>query len=89
MFLNNVKIGEVKAQISRLIKSQRKKSKLSQQELADLLDISRITVQNIELGKNYTIDILFKILQYFDLLRDLNEMILNYVDEREDLKSLY
>jgi len=89
MFLNNVKIGDVKAQISRLLKSQRKKNKLSQQELADLLDLSRITIQNVESGKNYTIDTLFKVLQYFDLLRDLNEMILEYVEERENLKSLY
>ncbi|MCF8415610.1 MAG: helix-turn-helix transcriptional regulator [Crocinitomicaceae bacterium] len=36
-------------------KSYREQQKLSQQELAEQLQLSRITIQNLESGKNFTI----------------------------------
>ena len=48
MFTGNLKIKDVKSEIGQLVKSLRKKQKLSQQELAEQLDLSRITIQNLE-----------------------------------------
>ena len=48
MFTNNLKIKDVKSEIAQLVKSYRKQQKLSQQELADQLELSRITIQNLE-----------------------------------------
>jgi transcriptional regulator with XRE-family HTH domain len=56
MFTKNLKIKDVKSEIGQLVKSLRKKQKLSQQELAEQLDLSRITIQNLESGKNFTIE---------------------------------
>ena len=56
MLAGNLKIKDVKTEIGQLVKSLHKKQKLSQQELAEQLDLSRITIQNLESGKNFTID---------------------------------
>ena len=56
MLAGNLKIKDVKTEIGKLVKSLHKKQKLSQQELAEQLDLSRITIQNLESGKNFTID---------------------------------
>ena len=87
--LNNVKIIDVKLQIGALIKAQRKSNNISQQKLANMLDLSRITIQNLESGKNFTIDTLFKALQYFDMLTGLHQAISSYSEEQENLESLY
>ena len=58
MFTRNLKIKDVKLEIGQLIKSYRKQQKLSQQDLAAQLELSRITIQNLESGKNFTIDTL-------------------------------
>ena len=49
MFTGNLKINDVKSEIAQLVKSYRKQQKLTQQELADQLELSRITIQNLEL----------------------------------------
>ncbi len=71
-----VKIKDVKQEIGLLIKSLRKQRGISQQELADTLDVSRTTIQNLELGKNFTINTVLKIFQEFGLLEKLMEQIL-------------
>jgi len=86
---NDVKIKDVKLLIGGLIKTLRKQNKITQIELAEILDISRITVQNVEKGKNYTIDTLLKILQHFDLLFMLQEEITKFTEDNKDVKSLY
>lgn len=84
-----VKIKDVKLSFGQSIKTLRKKNKISQEELANQLDLSRITIQNLESGKNFTIDTLLKVLQHFDLLKDLNTTILNYQRDNESVQSLY
>lgn len=84
-----IKIKDIKEQIGLLTRTLRKQHQLTQQELADLLDVSRLTIQNIEAGKNFTIDNLLKIVQHFDLLSDLNQQIENYHQAQLDAKSLY
>lgn len=62
MFIKNIKIKDIKLEIGQLVKSFRKRDKISQEELAEKLNLSRITIQNLEAGKNFTIDTLLKVL---------------------------
>lgn len=89
MFIDNLKIKDIRLEMSQLIKTLRKRDKLSQQELAEKLGLSRITIQNLEAGKNSTIDTLLKVLQHFELLGSLNELFKEKRNENENLESLY
>jgi transcriptional regulator with XRE-family HTH domain len=89
MFESNLKIKDVKSEIGQLVKSYRKGEKLSMQELAERLELSRITIQNLESGKNFTIDTLLKVLQYFDMLAALNDFVKGKRSENEEVESLY
>ena len=89
MFTGNIKIKDVKAEIGQLAKSYRKKQKLSQQDLADQLGLSRLTIQNIESGKNFNIDTLLKVLNHFNLLTALNQFLIEKRNENEQFTSLY
>ena len=89
MLFGNIKIKDVKIELGALVKTLRKRDKLSQQELGDLLDLSRITIQNLEGGKNFTIDTLLKVVQHFDLLTNVHQEISNYRTTQEDIEPLY
>ena len=89
MFESNLKIKDVKSEIGQLVKSYRKGEKLSMQELAEKLELSRITIQNLEAGKNFTIDTLLKVLQYFDTLAEFNDFVKGKRSENEEVESLY
>ncbi len=89
MFTGNLKIKDVKSEIGHLIKSYRKQQKLSQQDLAEQLELSRITIQNLESGKNFTIDTLLKVFNHFDALVGFNQFLMDKRNETEQLTSLY
>jgi transcriptional regulator with XRE-family HTH domain len=89
MFTGNLKIKDVKSEIAQLVKSYRKQQKLSQQVLADQLELSRITIQNLESGKNFTIDTLLKVFNHFDVLVGFNQFLMDKRNETEQLTSLY
>jgi transcriptional regulator with XRE-family HTH domain len=89
MFTENLKINDVKSEFGQLVKSLRKKHKLSQQELAERLDLSRITIQNLESGKNFTIDTLLKVFNHFDAMVGLNQFLIDKRNENEQMTSLY
>lgn len=89
MFIGNLKIKDVKLEIAQLVKSYRKQQKLTQQELADQLELSRITIQNLESGKNFTIDTLLKVFNHFDVLVGFNQFLMDKRNETEQLTSLY
>lgn len=89
MFFESVKIKDVKSEIGQLVKSHRKREKLSRQDLAEKLHISRITIQNLESGKNFTIDTLLKVLQYFDLMSAFNDFLKGKRNENDNVESLY
>ena len=65
-------IKDIKIQIGQYVRQKRKQSGITQDELGTMLGLSRITIQNLESGKNFTIDTLLKILQHFGLLTELN-----------------
>ncbi|TXE04755.1 helix-turn-helix transcriptional regulator [Algoriphagus aquimarinus] len=84
---NNV--SGIKNEIGTLLRKMRKTNSLSQQQLADLLNLSRITIQNVESGKNFTIDVLLLILQHFNELDSFNTYIKVKSEEYDNLDSLY
>jgi transcriptional regulator with XRE-family HTH domain len=86
--LSFITIKDCKLKIGEWCKMKRKSEKLSQNELAELLDISRITIQKLEAGKNITLDNLLKIMNHFD---DLNKLYAPFDDDikNNNIMSLY
>lgn len=89
MLGNVVKVKDVKLAIGKLVKMLRKNERISQQDLADKLSLSRITIQNLEAGKNFTIDTLLVVVSHFDKLTDLHELLESQISENENVVSLY
>lgn len=85
----SIEIKDVKKEIGQLIKLLRKSRKLSQKDLANSLDVSRTTIQNLELGRNSTIDTLLKVLKEMEVLEQLNYEIVNSKKQLKNTKSLY
>ena len=83
-----IKITDVKNQLVELTLSLRSKHGLSQEQLADKIGVSRITIQNLESAKNVTLDTLLKVLHYFDLLEKLHLFLKNETDS-STIPSLY
>ena len=83
-----VTVKSVKDKIGLLCKTQRKKKGLSREELAEALVISKTTIQNVENGKNATLDTVLKIAYHFDLLSE----VMNALEQFDDTNipdSLY
>jgi transcriptional regulator with XRE-family HTH domain len=72
MLFEIVTIKDVKLSIGKICREKREAQKLSRDELATLLNLSRNTIQNIEMGKNSTIDNLLKVAYHFDLLNEIH-----------------
>jgi transcriptional regulator with XRE-family HTH domain len=89
MIFSTVRVSDVKVEIGMLIRKMRTNRKLTQEELANQLNLSRITIQNIERGKNFTIDTCLLIFQYFDELESFSEFIKSKIDDYGELKSIY
>lgn len=88
MLFETLTIKDVKTDLGKWVKVVRKKQNLSQDQLADLLNMSRITIQNLEAGKNITIDTLLKVFQYFDALEKFNDFVQQEI-KNDSYKSLY
>ncbi|NQW43001.1 MAG: helix-turn-helix transcriptional regulator [Bacteroidetes bacterium] len=88
MIFYTLNLNDAKENLSLLIKDLRKKNKLSQSELAEKLNVSRITIQNMEAANNITIDNFLKVLQYFHLLEKFNSLLKDEI-ENTQIKSLY
>jgi transcriptional regulator with XRE-family HTH domain len=88
MLFRPTTIKDVKNQTAALARSLRKNKGLSQEQLAEALGLSRITIQNLEAGKNTTLETLLKVLQYFDTLDKFNQFIENNIEDNS-WNSLY
>jgi len=62
---------------------------LSQTALAESLDVSRTTIQNLELGRNFTIDTILKVLKEVDMLDQFNSELSQAKNQVIQTKSLY
>lgn len=83
-----VKVSDVRLQIGQHLRALRKRQRMSQQELADLIGVSRVTVYNIESGKNANIDTWLLILEHFDALAEFSHFMVQQNDAI-DTGSLY
>ncbi len=81
MLFETLKIKDVKTDLGKWVKVMRKNQNLSQHQLADLLNMSRITIQNLEAGKNITIDTLLKVFQHFDALEKFSHFVQVEINE--------
>lgn len=86
--IDAVTIKDVKLQLGAVCKQKRQSYEMSQEELAEALDISRYTIQKFESGKNATLDTVLKITNHFDLLNDLYQALKN-IEKSNDISSLY
>lgn len=86
--IDAVTIKDVKLQLAELCKQKRQSYEISQEELADALDISRYTIQKFENGKNATLDTVLKIANHFDLLSNLYQALKD-IENSNDINSLY
>lgn len=86
--LDIITVKDVKIKLGSLVKLLRKREGLTQVQLAEKLALSRITIQNLEAGKNATTDTLLKVLQYYDLLIGLSTVIDNEI-KNNSYESLY
>ncbi|MET0759786.1 MAG: helix-turn-helix transcriptional regulator [Flavobacterium sp.] len=86
--LDSITIREVKLKIGQVFMKKRKDYELSRDELAEALGMSRATIQNIENGKNTTLDNILKVANHFNLLESIYKAI-DEVDNTNDNISLY
>ena len=86
---DTVEIKDIKRELGTLVKALRKQRGLSQTQLAESLDVSRTTIQNLEMGKNFTMDTILKVMKEMDLLTQLNSEILQAKRHIANSKSLY
>jgi len=86
---DTVEIKDVKKEIGLLIKAMRRQRGISQTRLAKSLDLSRTTIQNLEIGKNFTVDTILKILKEMDLLEQLHSEISQAKKHVVNSKSMY
>lgn len=83
------KVSDVKKEMGHLIKKMRASRRLTQAELAAALNLSRITIQNIERGNNFTMDTFLLILQYFNEMESFSDYIRSKTDDYNQMKSIY
>jgi transcriptional regulator with XRE-family HTH domain len=86
--LDIITIKDVKVKIGEACKSLRKSNNLSRVELAKVLEVSSTTIQNIENGKNATLDNILKVANHFGLLHSIAKEIHEVITNQNDI-SLY
>jgi len=86
---DTVEIKEVKNEIGLLVKALRKQRNWSQSEMAEAIDVSRTTIQNLELGRNFTVDTFLKVMKEMDLLNQLHDEVSKAKAHVINAKSMY
>ena len=86
--LDSLTIHDVKSHLAELSRVLRKFEGITQDQLAERLDMSRITIQNLERPKNVTLDTFLKVLQHFDMLEKFDGFIAECIEDK-DVKNLY
>ena len=81
-------IKDIKVKIGETCKLLRKSNNLSREDLAEVLDVSSTTIQNIENGKNATLDNILKVANHFGLLQSINKELDKTITNQNDI-SLY
>ena len=88
---SQITISTVMNKIGRVVESYRDKEGLTQAELSKRINVSRLTIINIEKGKGSNTLNILKILKYFDLLHDLDvsiNLMLEKATENDGLSEI-
>ena len=88
---NQITIPKVIHKIGRVVELYRSKEGLTQAELGKRINVSRLTIINIEKGKGSNTLNILKILKYFDVLHDLNvsfNLMLEKANEDDGLSEI-
>ncbi|WP_010178225.1 helix-turn-helix domain-containing protein [Aquimarina agarilytica] len=80
-----VTVKDVKVKIGEACKTLRKVRKMSREDLANVLDVSSTTIQNIENGKNATLDNILKVANHFGLLQSILKGIEKNSSNKNDI----
>lgn len=86
--LGQVNIKDVKEKIGVWCKQKRLMYELSQDDLAQALEMSRLTIRKLEEGKNVTLDTLLKVVNHFDMLELVYKAIDSNISDN-NINSLY
>ncbi|RAI86712.1 helix-turn-helix transcriptional regulator [Algoriphagus yeomjeoni] len=86
---NFIKIEDLKKELGSLIKKMRKANSLTQEGLAENLNLSRLTIQKVESGKNFNFDTLLLIFQHFNQLESFYSFLKEKSSEYNKPDSLY
>lgn len=78
-------IKDVKLKIGEACKLNRTANDLTRDELAKDLEVSSTTIQNIENGKNATLDNVLKVANHFGLLEDILKGINDNIDKQNTI----
>ncbi|WP_312323850.1 helix-turn-helix transcriptional regulator [Soonwooa sp.] len=87
--LDFVTIKDVKSNVGAWCRSMRKAERLTKQDLAEELGLSRFTIAKLENGENPTLETVLKVLQYFDKLKSFNQFVLDENEGLTNSKSMY
>ena len=66
-------IKEIKVKIGSVCRQHRQSNNMSREQLAEALEVSSTTIQNIENGKNATMDNVLKVANHFVLLGSISK----------------
>ena len=89
LFLNLQRPSDVRLRLGEFVKSMRNSKGITQSKLATDLNLSRLTIQKVESGKNFNIDTLLFIFQYFDMLTSFSEFIGGQELQFKEIQSFY
>ena len=81
-------IKDIKVKIGLACKLQRTLNDLSREQLAEELSVSKTTIQNIENGKNSTLDNVLKVANHFGFLESISKELDQVINRQDDI-SLY
>ena len=86
--LGAITIKDVKLKLGEWCKQKRQVYELSQEDLAQVLEMSRLTIRKLEDGRNVTLDSLLKVVNHFDMLESVYTAIDTNISDN-NINSLY
>ena len=83
-----ITIKDIKLKIGEACKFHRKLNDLSREQLAEALAVSKTTIQNVENGKNTTLDNVLKVAYHFGFLGSIAKELDKVINSQDNI-SLY
>ena len=83
-----IAIGDVRLKLGEWCRLQRRNQELTQDELAETLGMSRLTIRKLESGKNVTLDTVLKVAGHFGALEAIYQFVEKSIEDSNS-NSLY